>query len=57
MGKTKRYQPKHAHRNLGKGHEYGFGRAEEIHKPKQAKHSGKGTRKQKERRAIREGWN
>lgn len=53
MGKTKR---KHAYRNLGKGHEYGFGRSEQVHKSKQSKRERKGSRKQQERRAIREGW-
>lgn len=55
MGKTKRYQ-KHAFRNYGKGHEYGFGRSEEVHKPKQGKKERKGNRKQQEKRAVREGW-
>jgi len=53
MGKTKR---KNTYRGYGKGHEYGWGRPEEIHKPKQKKLSSKGNRKQRERRAISEGW-
>ena len=53
MGKTIR---KHAHRNLGQGHEYGWGRGEQVHKPKQTKAARKGNRKQRERRAVAEGW-
>lgn len=52
MGKTH----KHQHRHMGKGHEYGFGRKEEVHRPKQSKKSRKGNRKQQEHRAIKEGW-